>query len=339
MRRLFWSIISAIGLALFAGALWLSYLWFVPVGPSGTVPLTVYRGDRFLQVVTALQQQGLLRSRFWFEQFARWHGWPDRLQAGIYRIPTPISLWRLARWFSQAKPELIPLVVWEGMMAKEIAERVEKLGLGRAERFLHIVRQPQGQVTLPFEWQGDLEGLLFPATYLVPPLREGEEAYLVQLMVDNFVKRFWQPYREEIERSPFSLRELVTLASLVQWEVKMDDERPIVAGVILNRLKKGMKLEIDATVLHALGVRKRRVLFRALQVDSPYNTYRYKGLPPGAICSPGLPSLLAALRPAKVPYLYYVARGDGYHTFSRTYEEHLKGVAAYRAWQRQQGLR
>jgi UPF0755 protein len=151
-------------------------------------------------------------------------------------------------------------------------------------------------------------------------------------MVNAFTERFWKPYRDEIEKSPFTLRQLVTIASMVQWEVKMDEERPIVAGVIVNRLKRGMKLEIDATVLYALGQRKRRVLYRDLKVDSPYNTYRYAGLPPGPICSPGLPSLLAALRPAKVPYLYYVARGDGYHIFSATYEEHLKAVQAYRRW-------
>ncbi len=339
MQRVWKFVAIACTSIVLAVAVWLGFLWFAPAGPTGTVTLTVYRGDSFIQVMNELQRHGLLRSRFWFERFARWRRLPTRLQAGIYRIPTPISLWHLAKWLSQAKPELIRLVVWEGMMAKEIAERVERLGLGSAERFLQIVREPQEQINLPFAWHGDLEGLLFPATYLVPPLREGNEAYLVQLMVDNFVKRFWLPYRSEIERSPFSLRELVTIASLVQWEVKMDEERPIVAGVILNRLRKGMKLEIDATVLYALGERKRRVLYRDLRVDSPYNTYRYKGLPPGAICSPGLPSLLAALRPAKVPYLYYVARGDGYHTFSRTYEEHLRAVAAYRKRQRQQGLR
>lgn len=301
--------------------------------------LRVYRGDRFSQVIGELERLGLLRSRFWFERLAQWRNLPQRLKAGIYHIPTPISLWGLTKWLSETKPQLIRLVVWEGMMAKEIAERVERLGLGEAERFMEIVRHPQGRVRFPFEWHGDLEGLLFPATYFVPPLRPHNEAYLVQLMVDAFVERFWKPYRNEIDHSPFSLRELVTIASLVQWEVKMDEERPIVAGVILNRLQRGMKLEIDATVLYAVGQRKRRVLYRDLQVDSPYNTYRYKGLPPGPICSPGLPSLLAALRPAKVPYLYYVARGDGYHIFSRTYDEHLKAVAAYREWQRKQGLR
>ena len=135
----------------------------------------------------------------------------------------------------------------------------------------------------------------------------------------------------------FYFPELVTSVPMVQWEVKRNEERPIVPEVIINRLKRGMKLEIDATVLYSLGQRKRRVLYRDLKVDSPYNTYRYKGLPPGPICSPGLESLIAALRPANVPYLYYVARGDGYHTFSSTYAEHLKAVEAYRRWRAQQG--
>lgn len=330
-RRKFVIFFALVCLILVPGC-WIGWLVFAPRGAQGIFVLVVYRGDTFDQVRAELERQGLIRSRFWFERLARWKGLPEKLKAGIYRIPTPISLWRLTKWLAEAKPELIRLTIWEGMMAREIAERVEQLGLGEAENFMEIVQNPQGKVKLPFDWQGDLEGLLFPATYYVPPLRPGNEAYLVQLMVNAFVERFWKPYRGEIEKSPFTLRQLVTIASMVQWEVKMDEERPIVAGVIVNRLKRGMKLEIDATVLYALGQRKRRVLYRDLKVDSPYNTYRYAGLPPGPICSPGLPSLLAALRPAKVPYLYYVARGDGYHTFSATYEEHLKAVQAYRKW-------
>ena len=337
-RRRF-AVLGVLVLALMSIGLWLGWLLFAPMGTKGMVILVVYRGDNFDRVKGEIERLGLIRSRFWFERLSRWRGLPQRLRAGIYRIQTPISLWELTKFLAETKPELIRLTVWEGMMAREIAERVEKLGLGNAERFMEIVKNPQGKIELPFDWKGDLEGLLFPATYYVPPLRSGEETYIIQLMVNAFVEKFWKPYRDEIERSQFSLRELVTIASMVQWEVKMDEERPIVAGVIINRLKRGMKLEIDATVLYALGQRKRRVLYRDLKVDSPYNTYRYKGLPPGPICSPGLESLLAALRPADVPFLYYVARGDGYHIFSETYEEHLKAVAAYREWKRKQRLR
>lgn len=319
--------------------LWLSWLSFAPTGQSGEMRLVVCLGDNFSQVTKELERSGLLRSRRLFEQLANWRRLPSNLQAGIYRIKTPISLWRLTRLLSEKKPELIRLTVWEGMMAKEIAERVEQLGLGNAEKFMGIARNPEGRVRIPFPWQGDLEGVLFPATYLLPPLRQGNEAFIAQQMVNAFTERFWQPYRSEIEKSKFTLRELVTLASMVQWEVKVDDERPIVAGVILNRLKQGMKLEVDATALYALGQRKKRVLYRDLQVDSPYNTYRHDGLPPGPICSPGLPSLLAALRPADVPYLFYVAKGDGRHTFSSTYEEHLKAVATYRLLMQKQQKR
>jgi len=318
---------------------WVLWIWFSPVGALGEVKLVVYRGDNFQRVADEIERMGLIRSRFWFEELSRWRKIPQRLMAGIYHIKTPISLWRLTKLLAEAQPELIRLTVWEGMMAREIAERVEKLNLGSAERFMEIVKEPKGKIDLPFDWKGNLEGLLFPATYYVPPLRSGEEVYLIQLMVNAFVEKFWKPYSNEIELNPFSLLELVTIASMVQWEVKMDEERPVVAGVIINRLKRGMKLEIDATVLYALGKRKRRVLYRDLRIDSPYNTYRYKGLPPGPICNPGLKSLLAALRPEDVPYLYYVARGDGYHTFSSTYMEHLKAVEAYRRWRSQQRQR
>lgn len=326
------AILCSLVCLLLTAILWVGWLILAPAGKHGSFTVVVYKGDSFESVEKELERRGLIRSRFWFRRLARWRGLHRKIRAGIYRIPTPISLWRLINLLQEIEPELIRLVVWEGMMAKEIAERVERLGLGDAERFMEIVRNPEGKVKLPFDWQGTLEGLLFPATYHIQPLRPGNELFLVQLMVDTFCKRFWKPYKDEIAKSPFSLQELVTIASMVQWEVKMDEERPIVAGVIINRLKRGMKLEIDATVLYALGQRKRRVLYRDLKIDSPYNTYRYKGLPPGPICNPGLPSLLAALRPEKVPYLYYVARGDGYHVFSETYEEHLKAVAAYREW-------
>ena len=130
-----------------------------------------------------------------------------------------------------------------------------------------------------------------------------------------------------------TIYEVMTLASLVEREAAVDDERPVIAGVLYNRLRTGMRLQCDATVQYALGKHKSRLLYSDLKVKSPYNTYLHAGLPPGPICSPSTASMIAALRPAKHDYLFYVARGGGRHQFTRTYEEHLKAIEAIRGGQ------
>ncbi|MCS7223898.1 MAG: endolytic transglycosylase MltG [Armatimonadetes bacterium] len=319
--------------AFFAG--WVGVQVFVPTGPQGPVVLTIRRGESFPSVAFQLEQQGLIRSRRLFEGLGHLVRLPHRLRAGIYRIPSPLSSWQLVRFLSESRPQLIRLTIWEGMMSKEVAAKIEELGLGRADRFMALVRNDDNQwsLPLPFPWSGILEGLLYPDTYLFPPLFPDQEEFLLQTFIDGFLKNFWEPYLKN--RPEINVQELVTIASLVQWEVKKDEERSIVAGVIRNRLARKMPLQIDATVLYALGQRKTRVLYKDLEVDSPYNTYRRIGLPPGPICSPGLESLKAALSPAKVPYHYYVARGDGGHTFTTNYADHLKAVAQYRRLMRQ----
>ncbi len=312
---------------------WLGYQMFAPYGPAGTVTLTVRRGDSFSSVVAECERLRLIRNRPLFLSISRLFDLPRRMRAGFYPIRSPISLWNLVRYLSKAEPHWIRLTIWEGMMAKEVAERIEELGLGRSERFMRLVQNEGNRCPLPFPWSGPLEGLLWPDTYYFPPLPVNSEEFLLQTFIDGFLKNFYEHHLKN--RKDISVQQIVTVASLVQWEVKMDEERPVVAGVIRNRLEKGIPLQIDASVLYALGKRKRRVLYEDLKVESPYNTYRRRGLPPGPICSPGIESLKAALEPAEVPYLYYVARGDGHHIFSATYEDHLKAVARYRRLMRE----
>ncbi len=151
-------------------------------------------------------------------------------------------------------------------------------------------------------------------------------------MIGEFEKRFiaqlWEPLPSE--RRWGSLHEIVTLASLVEEEAQIESERALIAGVLKNRLERGMRLECDATVQYALSKRRQRLTYSDLQIDSSYNTYRHAGLPPGPISSPGLDCLRAALKPAHTQYLFYVARGDGSHIFSRTYQEHLAAIRQVR---------
>lgn len=291
----------------------------------------VYRGSNIYQVANDLASKGLIRDRKWFLRAARWHGLDTKLRAGIYSLDFPLSAWKLAETLSIQKPRYIKMVLREGLSAREIAEKFAKNELADPVVFLALIREPEDMVRIPSSIPtGDLEGFLFPDTYYFPPLRAGSEPFLIETMLHRFDQVVVQLHGEEIKGSPFDLKQLVTIASMIQWEVLRDEERAIVGGVIVNRLKRDMRLDIDSTIWHALGERKFILTREDLEIDSPYNTRRFKGLPPGPICSPGLASFIGALRPELGDYLYYVADGDGGHVFSRTYDEHRRAARRWR---------
>ena len=175
---------------------------------------------------------------------------------------------------------------------------------------------------------GSFEGYYFPGTYNFPWASSSEE--VIRFLVGRF-RAFYTDSLQTIaaERGLDEL-ELLTLASIVEAETPLDEEKPLVAGVYLNRLEKNMKLQADPTVQYALGGKPGRLFYKDLAVDSPYNTYKYKGLPPAPICSPGALSIMAVLEPAKTGYLYFVATGNGGHYFAKTAREHVKNVKKYR---------
>ena len=177
----------------------------------------------------------------------------------------------------------------------------------------------------------NLEGYLFPDTYDVP--RGATPREIIQMILDNFHARVFVPESAAATQFPGGLPAAVILASLVEREAEVDADRPLIAAVYLNRLKIGQRLECDATVQYALPQHKTRLFDRDLRVNSPYNTYRYAGLPPTPIANPGLPSIEAALHPAHVSYLYYVAGPGGRHVFSATFVQHQQAIARVRAIQ------
>ena len=170
--------------------------------------------------------------------------------------------------------------------------------------------------------QKNKEGYLFPNTYfLLPQMSESE---VIDIMNEEFNK-FWTKERQErLQQINKPLRDIIILASIVEKEAVADSERPIIAGVFLNRLSKGMRLESCSTVLYAMGINKERLSFEDLKFDSPYNTYKYKGLPPGPICNPGAKAIDAVLYPQVTDSLYFVSKGNGTHYFSSTFEQHVK---------------
>ena len=183
-----------------------------------------------------------------------------------------------------------------------------------------------------------LEGYLFPDTYVFPDGTTARTA--VRVMVERF-ERVWQPeWNARVQALAMSRHDVMALASIVEKEARLPEERPVIAAVYLNRLKAGMLLQADPTVQYALGKHVARVLFKDLEVDSPYNTYKHTGLPPGPIASPGKPSILAALNPASVPYTYFVAHPDGHHEFTTNFAAHNVAVrGARREWDSVAALR
>lgn len=318
-----------VGLAL--AAVWVRWQ-LQPVGQGTAVVMTIQRGAELGSIAAGLRRQRLIRHAGVFVAYVRWRGDADRIKAGRHRLSPMMSPAEILDQLIHGRQERNGLVtIPEGFTVRRIAERLKARGvIDDAQAFLRLAEQPAGLIRAPFDLPPTgLEGYLFPSTYdfgsRMPPARVAER------MLREFDDQFREPYREEIRRSGRSLYEIVTVASMIEREAEVDVDRPLIAGVIQNRLRKGMRLQIDATVLYALGYHKNRVLYRDLRVDSPYNTYRRRGLPPGPIANPGLPSLLAALRPARHDYLFYVAGADRAHIFTRTEAEHNRAVARMRA--------
>jgi UPF0755 protein len=230
---------------------------------------------------------------------------------------------------ARGEVDLVNVTFREGLTIREMASVFESQGLGSADAF----RAAAGNASLVSTFDAeatDLEGYLFPETYAVS--RHVEPAQLVRAMVDRFTRVLTPDLREAASARGMTVRQLVTLASIVEKETASGSERPLVAAVYANRLRIGMGLQCDPTVIYALQRAGRfdgNLRREDLALDSPYNTYRYPGLPPGPIAAPGRSALEAAARPADVDYLYFVSRNDGTHAFARTLEEHNRNVQKF----------
>jgi UPF0755 protein len=301
--------------------------------PDASRQVTIAQGTSVIQILQTLQKEGVIGdanlARFYLVYFM---GDPA-LKAGDYSFSGPMSTPHVLEKIAKGQVITESVTLIEGLTLEEIAERLEQAGLGRREVFLDLMRSPELIADLDPEAL-DLEGYLFPETYSFA--RHTDEQTVVSTLVKTFRQRYDKEVRPLLERRPGrSLREVVTLASIVEKEARVPSERPLIAGVYANRVEQNIGLRADPTVIYALkrlGQWNGNIRRSDLQVDSPYNTYRYAGLPPGPICNPGLASLQAAADPADVPYLYFVSRNDGTHVFSSTLPEHNRNVEI---WQRQ----
>jgi UPF0755 protein len=289
----------------------------IPQG-TGSTPI----GER-LVAAGVVRDALTFRAALWMSNKGR------RLKAGEYRFDHPMTPFEVIDKIARGDVYVIAVTFPEGQTIADMARIVEAHGLGPAAAFVEASKDASLIRDLDPAAK-DLEGYLFPETYLVP--RRTDAAKLVRMMVARFDKVFTPELRQEATARSLSIRQVVTLASIVEKETAKADERPLVAAVYATRLRIGMPLQCDPTVIYGLTKAGRydgNIHKEDLSFDSPYNTYRYPGLPPGPIASPGRASLEAAVHPADADYLYFVSRNDGSHAFARTLDEHNRNVQKY----------
>jgi UPF0755 protein len=282
------------------------FLWgiFLPKEKISSPKIfSVDKGQGLFEIGENLEKEGLIKSKIFFDFYVFLIGKERNLQAGKYFLSSSMNIPEIAQKIIKGDIAKMKVTIPEGFTTKEIEER-----LG---------------IKLPAE---NLEGYLFPDTYYFPIDISGEE--VAKIMRENFEKKI-SPYKEEIEKSGKTLQEIIIMASLIEKEVKTKEEKEIVSGILWKRLKAGIPLQVDATITYITGKKTTKISLEDLQIDSPYNTYKYKGLPPSPICNPGLESILAALYPKESEYWYYLSTPDGKTLFFKTLEEHNLAKAKY----------
>ena len=296
------------------------------------IPLVVPAGASFNQIIDVMEQQGAMPYPYAFKLLVHVRKQQQNLKAGEYMLSTGWTPERLLQELVTGKGVLYTLSFQEGLPWWQIAKRVEQQGFATAADFSAVIHDPAflAANNIPFS---NAEGFLFPETYKLNKPRVLDKA-AAEKVAAMLVRTFWQKTAllwETGAPDEKTLRRILILATLVEKETAMQEERPTVAGVYANRLKMGMRMQADPTIIYGLGKNFNGNITRAdiRNKANTYNTYQHRGLPPGPICSPGLEALKAATSPATHDYLYFVAKGDGSHKFSKTLREHNRAVKQY----------
>lgn len=288
------------------------------------VVVTIARGQSTNSIANTLNNNGLIKSKEAFVYYARFKGLADKLKVGEYTVNPAMSVAEIVEKLVNGKVVTISFTIPEGYDLKQIAAVLKSKGLINEDKYWELVKEGDFEYSflkdLP-KTEKRFEGYLFPDTYSIP------KGYTEKQILNMMLKRFQEVWEQlPGDKTKMSVHELITLASIVEMEAQVDEERPLVASVFLNRLKINMALESCATIQYALPQRVERVLYKDLEIKSPYNTYINPGLPPGPIGSPGKASLNAVLNPAESNYYFFLAKLDssGTHVFSKTLTEHNK---------------
>lgn len=319
-------------ISVLAGLVW--WYWALqPYAASGqTMMLSVKEGATAGQIAAELEQRQIIRSALAFNYLVRTQKADAKLLPGEYYLSAAMSPNQIIQVLLKGPDiDTVRVTIPEGFRTEQIIDLLVKKGLGSKESFTKVITGD----SFPYAFiQGTpagmhrLEGFLFPDTYFFKRWTSPHQ------IIDTLLKRFNRELTPEVladlQKSKLSIHDWVTLASIVEKEAVKETDRPLIASVYFNRLKKGMKLEADPTVQFILGITPKPMLYdKDLQTPSPYNTYLHPGLPPGPIANPGHASLDAVLHPAQTDYLFFVAKSDGYHVFAQTFSEHLQNQKKY----------
>ena len=295
-----------------------------------TVSVIISSGSSTGQIGQILEEEGIISSADKFKIWSRIKGYDSRYKAGTYTLSPSMDFQEIADIIVSGKVTTVNFTIPEGYTIYQTASAIAAKGLGDYDTLVSLIEAGDFEYDFLKDAQNNknkLEGYLFPNTYTVD---EGmNEEQIIKVMLDQFEK---QPYKVYAESgSSYSLNDIITVASIIERECKVDEERPLVASIIYNRLAKGMPLQMCSTVQYVLGKQKEVLTYADTRIESPYNTYTNTGLPPGPICSPGLAAIKAALNPADTDYLYFVLseKLDGTSNFSSDYAQFEKDKAAY----------
>ncbi|HLX11795.1 MAG TPA: endolytic transglycosylase MltG [Bacteroidota bacterium] len=324
MKRLDIILGSLVGL----GCILLYLILWSPNTFDGDRIVIVSKGESFTRVEDSLAAKGVLSNRLLFNLAGRLLGNTTRIQIGKYRFKSGMSNKEILLDLRVGKTvEMITVAIPEGLDIRRQAHILRRtLGIDSA-RYVQLARDSAFASQLGSS-SGSLEGYLYPDTYKF--YWQTDEQDILKTFTGEFWKFWTDTLAARASEQKMPINNVLALASIIEWETKIDTERAMISEVYLNRLKKGMRLQADPTVQYLLPEGHRLLHYSDLHIESPYNTYLYKGLPPGPVNSPGKASILAALYPKKNSYLYFVANGTGGHTFTRRFQDHERAVRNYR---------
>ena len=295
----------------------------------------VREGATLKKVGDALERKGIITNKRLFLIWAEFKGYGTQIKAGEYRLNPHMSPLEIMNILRKGTIITHPVTIPEGFTITQIGELLEEKGLVDKDKFLSLTADPEiaGRYGIPGP---GLEGYLYPDTYRFG--RGLSPISIIDVMVGRF-REVSAPFRERAEQAGMSMEAVITLASIVEKETGLAKERPVIASVFLNRLKKGMRLESDPTVIYGIKSFTGNLKKKDLSERTPYNTYVIRGLPPGPIANPGREAIEAVLYPAETDYLYFVSKNDGSHHFSKTLSEHNRAVRTYQKNRRTRGKR
>ncbi|MDQ1329739.1 MAG: hypothetical protein QG578_1 [Thermodesulfobacteriota bacterium] len=298
--------------------------------PAGLTDETKFvvigKGQSFNTTTSALEKAGVIKNPLNFKLIARIKGYDKKIHAGEYALSPAMSPEAIFDTLLRGKVYHHKITVPEGYNMWQVASVISEAGFGPAENFMKIVTDPEVARKYGIN-AATLEGYLYPDTYSFPKDEPCEN--IISAMVENFKSVFTPEWEKRAEELGFSVHEIITLASIIEKETGADEERGLISSVFHNRLKKGMRLETDPTVIYGIKNFDGNITRKNLSELTPYNTYKIKGLPPGPIAGPGYESIKAALYPADTDFLFFVSKNDGTHVFSANFKEHNMAVQKY----------